>query len=101
MNLAQSEEAVRWEDRRAEVRHKAAGSVALRLEDDYPVSFEGRLLDISTSGFRVRHFNAQLRSGQVCDFLLPGTQGRARVVWNRTTPEHIETGFLILAYEAI
>lgn len=101
MNLMKSEEASRWEDRRGEVRRKAAGSVSLRLADDYPIAFDARLLDISASGFRVLHFNDQLRSGHVCEFRLPGTKGQAQVVWNRTTPEHIETGFLILSCEPI
>lgn len=101
MNAVKQEQAVNWEDRRAETRHKATGTVALRLEENFPVTFEGRLLDISSSGFRVLHFNAQLRSGQECEFLLPGTQGRARVVWNRTTPEHIETGFLIVSCQPV
>jgi len=93
--------AVSWEDRRAEARHKAAGSVSLRLNEDYQVAFEARLLDISAGGFRVRHANSQLRSGQECDFALPGTKGRAKVVWNRITPEYIETGFLILLHETV
>ena len=88
-----------WEDRRAEARHKAAGSVTLRLDEEYQVPFEARLMDVSASGFRARHANSQLRSGQECDFTLPGTLGRAKAVWNRTTPEFIETGFLILLHE--
>ncbi|WP_031499589.1 PilZ domain-containing protein [Bryobacter aggregatus] len=88
-----------WEERRSEARHKASGSVSLRLNEDYQTAFEARLLDISTSGFRARHANSQLRSGQECDFALPGTRGRAKVVWNRTTPEFVESGFLILKYE--
>ena len=89
------------EDRRAEARHKAAGSVSLRLDEEHQLAFEARLMDVSASGFRARHANAQLRSGQECDFTLPGTQGRARAVWNRTTPEFIETGFLILLHETV
>lgn len=92
-------EAVNWEDRRAEKRLKANGSVTLRLREEYQVPFEGRLMDVSASGFRVRHANPELRSGQECEFALPGTQGKARVVWNRTTPEYIETGFFILVHE--
>jgi hypothetical protein len=93
------QEAVNWEDRRAEARLKATGSVTLRLNEEYQVPFEARLMDISASGFRARHANAELRSGQECDFTLPGTRGRAKVVWNRTTPEFIETGFFILLHE--
>ncbi len=93
------QESVSWEDRRVEARHKAAGSVSLRLNEDYQVAFEARLMDISASGFRARHANSHLRSGQECDFALPGTRGRAKVVWNRTTAEFIETGFLILLHE--
>ena len=90
---------VNWENRRAEARLKANGTVTLRLSEDYQTAFEARLMDISTSGFRVRHVNAELRSGQECDFTLPGTRGRAKAVWNRTTPDFIETGFFILLHE--
>jgi hypothetical protein len=96
---AMKPEPINWEDRRAETRHKATGNVTLRLNEDYQVAFEGRLMDISASGFRVRHANSHLRSGQECDFSLPGTRGRARVVWNRITTGFIETGFLILTHE--
>lgn len=89
-----------WKDRRNAVRHKANGSVSLRLSEESNGNFEGRLLDISSTGFRVRHAHSQLRSGQECDFTLPGSSGKARVVWNRITPEHIETGFLILNCDA-
>lgn len=100
MNAAKAQ-ALRWEDRRKDARHKAAGSVTLRLNEDYQVAFEAKLLDISASGFRAEHTNSILRSGQECDFTLPGTRGRARVVWNKITPEHTESGFLILSYETI
>ena len=98
MNMA-GVQPINWEDRRAEARHKAAGSVTLRLDEEYQVPFEARLMDVSASGFRARHANSQLRSGQECDFTLPGTRGRAKAVWNRTTPEFIETGFVILLHE--
>ncbi len=90
---------VNWEDRRTESRLKANGTVTLHLSQDYQVSFEARLIDISAAGFCVRHANSDLRSGQECSFTLPGTTGRAKVVWNRTTPEFIETGFFILHHE--
>ncbi len=89
-----------WKDRRNAVRHKANGSVTFRMSEGSTTNFEGRLLDISSTGFRVRHAHSQLRSGQECDFTLPGSSGKARVVWNRITPEHIETGFLILNCDA-
>lgn len=91
--------AINWEDRRAESRLKANGDVTLRLREDFQIPFEARLMDISASGFRVRHVNSDLRSGQECEFALPGTKGRAKVVWNRTTPEFIESGFFILLHE--
>lgn len=90
---------VNWEDRRSEIRLKANGTVTLRLNEEYQVPFEARLMDISASGFRVRHANSELRSGQECDFTLPGTRGKAKVVWNKTTPDFIETGFFILVHE--
>lgn len=90
---------VNWEDRRSEIRVKANGNVTLRLIEEYQVPFEARLMDISTSGFRARHANTEMRSGRECEFSLPGTRGKAKVVWNRTTPDFIESGFLILTHE--
>ncbi|MBM3761783.1 MAG: PilZ domain-containing protein [Acidobacteria bacterium] len=90
---------VNWEDRRSEARLKANGTVTLRLNEEYQVPFDARLMDISASGFRVRHANTELHSGQECDFTLPGTRGKAKVVWNRTTPDFIETGFFILIHD--
>jgi len=98
MNAMQSAP-INWEDRRSETRLKSSGSVTLRLSEEYQVPFEARLMDISTSGFRARHANTEVRSGKECEFSLPGTKGRAKVVWNRTTPEFIESGFLILVHE--
>lgn len=90
---------VNWEDRRSEARLKANGTVTLRLNEEYQVPFDARLMDISASGFRVRHANTELRSGQECDFTLPGTRGKAKVVWNQTTPDFIKTGFFILIHD--
>ncbi len=101
MTSTRQEQPIRWEDRRSEARLKASGSVTLRLNEDYQVAFEARLMDVSPSGFRARHDNSELRSGQECDFALPGTRGIAKVVWNRTTPDFIETGFFILRHETI
>jgi hypothetical protein len=89
-----------WKERRNAVRHKATGSVSLQVPEETEGHFEGQLLDISSTGFRAVHANNHLRSGQECDFTLPGTRGKARVVWNRITPTHVETGFLILNYES-
>lgn len=99
MNAARQTAPMNWEDRRAEARLKANGNVTLRLNEEYQVPFEAKLMDISASGFRARHANTELRSGQECDFSLPGTRGRAKVAWNRTTPEFIESGFFILRHE--
>lgn len=71
---------VNWEDRRAEARLKANGTVSLTLSEDFQVAFEARLMDISASGFRVRHANSELRSGQECEFTLPGTRDGKSVV---------------------
>jgi hypothetical protein len=97
-SVAQTE--AEWADRRSATRHKSAGTVAFHFRDGVTVDFEARLLDVSATGFRVRHSNAGLRSGLECEFSLPGTNGRARIVWNRITPEHIETGFLILDWKS-
>jgi hypothetical protein len=93
-------EALPNHERRRSVRYRAAGSVTLRQPEESNASFEGELLDISASGFRALHTNNQLRSGAECEFSLPGSKGQAKVVWNRITPTHVESGFLILHVEA-
>ncbi|MFN7541554.1 MAG: PilZ domain-containing protein [Acidobacteriota bacterium] len=101
MKHTRQRQPVRWEDRRSETRLKATGSVALRLTGDEYLVFEARLMDISPSGFRARHANSALRSGQEVEFSLPSAQGLAKVVWNRTTPDFIESGFFILPVDSL
>ncbi|MBZ2186047.1 MAG: PilZ domain-containing protein [Bryobacter sp.] len=101
MNPARQRQNGLWEDRRSEARLKASGSVPLRLTGDENLIFEARLLDVSASGFRARHANSALRSGQEVEFSLPSVQGLAKVVWNRTTPEFIESGFFIIPVDPL
>lgn len=101
ISVNKSSAKVTWEDRRAEARLNAKGTVSLKLSEEFQTPFEACLMDISASGFRARHSNSELQSGHECEFTLPGTRGRAKVVWNRTTPDFIESGFFILIHEAI
>ena len=82
-----------WLDRRAGIRHPANGEVWLRADGHH---VEGRLLDRSAAGFRVAYASGELASGQDVEFVIGNQHGRARVVWNRFTSRHWESGLLIL-----
>ncbi len=82
-------------DKRREPRRPANGVVRLELEDPMRVEIEGRLIDVSASGFRAR-VATPLSNGQVVAFRHDYGCGRARVVWNRISVDRIESGFLVL-----
>jgi hypothetical protein len=90
-----------WDDRRAERRHWAQGWIVLRTEDPAAEPFRGDLIDVSASGFRARHANVILRSGELVGFESEGQWGLARVVWSRIAPEGNESGFLILSLDSL
>ncbi|MBY0508327.1 MAG: PilZ domain-containing protein [Bryobacteraceae bacterium] len=75
------------------MRHAAAGQVRLWV-DGQPI--EGRLLDCSETGFRLASASGELATGVDVDFVIGSRTGRARVVWNRFTSKHWESGLLIL-----
>ncbi len=64
-----------------------------------PRRFEihGRLVDVSSSGFRMSHGYTALESGQTVEFSHLEATGRARVVWTRISGERVESGFLVEA----
>ena len=59
-------------------------------------TLEGRLVDRSSTGFRVAYASGELATGCEVDFVIGDQEGRARVVWNRFTSRHWESGLLIL-----
>lgn len=83
-------------ERRREERRPASGLVRISFLDPAPHQVEGRLLDVSGSGFRALHSSSDLRLGQTVEFESRYASGRARVVWNRITPEGTESGFYVL-----
>jgi len=83
-------------ERRKETRRPAAGVVRLRPDGLMSQLTEGRLLDVSPSGFRARHRCQALTAGQLVEFEFRRTNGRARVMWTQIRGKVVESGFYIL-----
>jgi hypothetical protein len=83
------------QDRRAELRTPADGTVELSFADPLPVSVSGRLLDTSKGGFRAAHACQEIHPGMDVRFAHHAAAGRALVVWNRIAGDAIESGFVI------
>lgn len=84
-------------ENRKEPRRAANGTVRVWIEGPGRTEIQGQLMDVSASGFRMSHDFAALESGQVVEFSHFENTGRARVVWNRISGQHVETGFLLQA----
>jgi hypothetical protein len=84
-------------EKRRESRRQADGEVQVRFSNPQPVTFQGRLMDISASGFRIGHRCTSLETGQVVEFSHAEASGQARVMWNRILDASVETGFLVIA----
>ena len=82
---------------RKEPRRPVSGEVLVQFENPHRREIQGRLVDVSVSGFRMAHEYAALESGQMVEFSHIEAAGRARVVWNRIADAHVETGFLVVA----
>lgn len=83
-------------DRRTERRYRGDGPLKLSFDDPSRHEITGKLADYSKSGFRAIHAYAALQAGQVVTFEHAAAGGKARVMWNRITGGHVETGFLVL-----
>jgi len=83
-------------ERRRERRDAFSGEIVLVLDGVPSVSLHGQLLDVSQSGFRVRHTFPDLACGSELTFQHPAGQGRARVIWNRFVDGGCESGLLLL-----
>ena len=83
-------------EKRSETRQALDAKIRFFFDDAGPVEVQGRLMDLSRSGFRAAHGHYIFRAGQEVGFRLWGAEGRARVVWNRLLPGNVESGFLIL-----
>jgi hypothetical protein len=84
-------------EKRREERRKASGVVRVRFNDSREREIEGRLIDVSISGFRMVHGDTSLMAGQVVEFSHSVAQGAARVMWNRILDGSVETGFLLIS----
>jgi hypothetical protein len=82
-------------EKRREVRRPAAGTVCVSCSNPQPLEIQGRLIDVSPSGFRMAHDCTSLAAGQVVEFTHPEATGRARVMWNRILADQVETGFFV------
>jgi hypothetical protein len=83
-------------DQRKEPRHAAEGAVRVWFDNPEPFEIQGQLLDVSASGFRMAHECPTLQAGQMVEFAREKAAGRARVIWNRISNAHVETGFLLV-----
>ena len=81
---------------RREERRPTDGAVRVRYSNPRPMEIEGRLMDVSLSGFRMAHSCVTLASGQMVEFTHTEASGKARVMWNRVVDQRVETGFLVV-----
>lgn len=86
-------------DRRADQRHEARrpgkGSVVVRWSSPGGQKIEGKLIDVSDSGFRMSHECSSLTAGLFVEFAHFEANGRARVVWTRIVGGKVESGFVV------
>lgn len=83
-------------EKRKETRRIASGTVRVRFTDPAPLEIDGKLMDLSSNGFRMKHESQSLRSGQMVEFVHIEANGHARVIWNRILDGGVETGFLVV-----
>jgi hypothetical protein len=83
-------------EKRRESRRPADGVAQVEFSNPRLVKIEGRLKDVSSSGFRMAHGYTSLAAGQVVDFSHSEASGSARVMWNRILDQRVETGFLVI-----
>jgi hypothetical protein len=86
---------VTLQEQRREARRPLTGSVQVRFTDPELLEIDGKLIDVSPSGFRMSHDCRSLHSGQIVEFAHVESKGRARVMWNRILAGQVETGFLV------
>lgn len=82
-------------EQRRETRRRGHGNVLVRPETPGSRDIQGKLIDVSDSGFRMAHKCSALTSGQYVTFAHVESRGRARVVWTRILDDSIESGFLV------
>jgi hypothetical protein len=84
-------------EKRKEVRRPGQGNVVIQWANPRLQEIEGKLVDVSASGFRLVHQCAGLTAGQEVEFSHREAKGRARVVWTRILSGAVESGFVVAA----
>lgn len=82
-------------EQRRETRRQGHGNVLVRPESPGSRDIQGRLVDVSASGFRMAHHCSALTAGQYVSFAHVEARGRARVVWTRILDKAVESGFVV------
>jgi hypothetical protein len=82
-------------EKRQEARRPGNGNVVVRWTNPRVQQVEGRLMDVSDSGFRMSHECSSLTAGQFVDFSHFEARGRARVVWSKIIEGMVESGFVV------
>jgi hypothetical protein len=82
-------------EQRRETRRPGHGNVLVRPESPGSRDIQGRLVDVSGSGFRMAHDCSALTAGQYVTFAHVEARGRARVVWTRILDDSVESGFVV------
>jgi hypothetical protein len=83
-------------ENRKEPRLPAEGAVRIWFTNPERFEIQGKLMDVSVSGFRMAHEFSTLQAGQVVEFSRDDMSGHARVIWNRIVNTRVETGFLLV-----
>ena len=83
-------------EQRREERYAGKGNVVVRFVTPRRFEIEGRLVDVSLSGFRMAHDCSWLTAGQFVEFSHVEARGRARVVWTRIVGGSVESGFVLV-----
>ena len=83
-------------DRRCSPRVAAQGEVQLYFAEPSHLVIRAELVDMSATGFRIRHSHATLETGREVHFRFHHSYGRAVVIWNRVEGGEVESGLLIV-----
>ena len=83
-------------EKRRETRRPAAGTVRVSYFNPQRLEIQGRLIDLSASGFRMAHGCTSLAAGQVVEFIHIEAAGKAQAIWTRIVEDRVETGFLVV-----
>lgn len=83
-------------ERRRERREQARDEVYLVVGFPRPELVVGRLVDLSSGGFRAIHTHMRLAAGDAVQFFQPSSSGTAVVAWTRIANGAVESGFQIL-----